>query len=369
MSDTNFQADKYALPHIAELEAYTPGEQPGEMGWVKLNTNENPYPPSPKVLEAIREKLGTDGRGLRLYPDPLSRGLRREAAHYFGLDASQVIAGNGADDILNLVVRAFVGKGHMAAMTFPSYSLYSVLVEIQGERIKEIPFARDMVLNPEMVINSGASVFFLTSPNAPTGVGFARSELESVLQRYRGLLVLDETYAPFADEDAVGLLAQYSNLLITRSFSKAYSLAGLRIGLGLGHPEVIAVLDKVRESYNLDALAQVAGIAALQDKVYYEGTIARVKKTRDRSYDRLVSMGWFTYPSQTNFLFTEPRGRGGSAGPEVAASLYNYLKDSRILVRYFPRHALTNSFLRISVGSEEEMDKLFTAIESWQKNV
>lgn len=368
MSDSIFQADKQALPYIASLEAYTPGEQPGDTGWVKLNTNENPYPPSPKVLEAIREKLGSDAGGLRLYPDPLSRGLRQEAARYFGLDANQVLAGNGADDILNLVVRAFAGQGRLAAMTFPSYSLYSVLTAIQGAEMKEISFGRDMTLSPELIAKSGADVFFLTSPNAPTGIGFTRNEVERVLQHYKGLLVLDETYAPFAAEDAVGLLANYPHLLIARSFSKAYSLAGLRIGLALGHPEVIGVLDKVRESYNLDALAQVAGIAALQDRVYYEGTISRIKETRERSQERLKAVGWFTYPSQTNFLFTEPATAGGETGPEVASSLFDYLKKARILVRYFPRHALTRTFLRISVGSEEEMDKLFTTIELWLKN-
>jgi len=358
-----------ALPHVAKLHAYTPGLQPNEPGWVKLNTNECPYPPSPRVAEAIRTELGVAGESLRLYPNPTSASLRRVVAehHGLGLRAGNVCVGNGSDDILNLLVRAFCTQTVPLGFTMPSYSLYPVLVEIQDGRSEVIEFDRSMKLPLARMAGSSARAFFLTSPNAPTGVGFSRAEIEEALKVFKGLLVVDEAYAPFAQEDAVPLLAKYPNLVVVRTLSKAYALAGIRIGYALAHAEVIDVLDRVRDSYNTSRLSQVAAVAAIGDQGYYDGVIAKIKTTRDRYVKTWTGQGWFTYPSQANFIFTEPRNARGESGPAVAKAAYDYLYANKVLVRYFPSHALTASFLRISVGTDDEMFVLNQTLELWRK--
>ena len=237
-----------ALPHIAKLHAYTPGLQPTDRGWTKLNTNECPYAPSPRVAEALRREIGEDGASLRLYPSPQSSPLRAAIAshHGEGLTAENVCVGNGSDDILNLLIRAFCTQEAAAGYTLPSYSLYPVLIEIQDGATQVIEFDRAMRLPLDRIAASTARAFFLTSPNAPTGVAFANADLERVLASFRGLLVVDEAYAPFATENAVPLLARYPNLVVVRTLSKAYALAGIRVGYALAHPEIIGLLDRVR---------------------------------------------------------------------------------------------------------------------------
>ena len=359
-----------ALPHVTKLHAYTPGLQPTEPGWVKLNTNECPYPPSPRVADAIRQELGDEGASLRLYPNPKSSALRAAVAALHGspLTEANVCIGNGSDDILNLLVRAFCASDIPAGFTVPSYSLYPVLVEIQHGATKVIPFERSMQLPVARIAASEARAFFLTSPNAPTGVGFANAELEQVLSAFRGLLIVDEAYAPFASENAVGLLKRFPNLVVVRTLSKAYALAGIRVGYALASAPVIGLLDRVRDSYNVSRLSQVAAIAALSDTAYYADVVAKVRKTRDRSMrDFVQERGWFTYPSQANFIFTEPKNGRGESGPAVAKAAYDFLYASRVLVRYFPSHALTDSFLRISVGTDDEMFVLNRTLDAWLK--
>lgn len=356
-----------ALPHVAKLAAYTPGLQPTEPGWVKLNTNECPYPPSPRVAEAIRREVGTDGATLRLYPDPKSHGLRAAVAKLHGLTEGNVCVGNGSDDILNLLVRCFCSPDAPAGFTLPSYSLYPVLVGIQDGRTSVLMFDRMMRLPVERLAASTASVFFLTSPNAPTGVGFGNVELEKVLNGFRGLLVVDEAYAPFAQENAVPLLGRHSNLVVVRTLSKAYGLAGIRVGYALAHPEVIGLLDRVRDSYNVNRLSQAAALAAIGDAAYFEQSVARVKATRDRVVRGFNQRGWFTYPSQANFIFTEPKNARGETGPAVAKAAYDFLYAHKVLVRYFPSHALTAPFLRISVGTDQEMQVLNDTLDAWLK--
>ncbi len=358
-----------ALPHIPKLHAYTPGLQPTEPGWVKLNTNECPYGPSPRVAEALRAEIGTDGEGLRLYPDPRSTALRRRVAQVHGLGEEQVLIGNGSDDVLNLLVRCFGGPGAATGFTWPSYSLYPVLVAIQDGAARVIEFGRDMRLPIEQMVSSGARAFFLTSPNAPTGVAFANVEIEALLKRFTGLLVVDEAYALFARENAVSLLAGHSNLVVTRTFSKAHALAGIRVGYALAHPEVISLLDRVRDSYNVNRLSQVAALAALGDPGYYDAIIGKIIRTRDYwMAEWSDKRGWFTHPSQANFIFTEPRDARDESGPAVAQGLYEFLRSRQILVRIFPSHALTASFLRISVGRDDEMLAVNEAIDEWQQN-
>lgn len=354
-----------APAHIRALHAYVPGLQPGESGWVKLNTNENPYPPSPHVAAAITAALA-DG-ALRLYPDPRSTALRQAFARQLGhgLTADQVLVGNGSDDVLNLLVRAFGGGAAGVVYPVPSYSLYPVLVAVENGQPHEVAFTRDMSLPQAALAASPASLAFLTSPNAPTGVGFSAAAIDELARGFRGLLVVDEAYADFADEQALGLLAQHPRLVITRTLSKSHGLAGLRVGCAVGHPDVIELLDRVRDSYNVSRLSQAGGLAALEDAAYTAGVVARIKATRARALAEFAALGWFTYPSQTNFLFTEPRTRAGATGEAIARACYDYLVARKVLVRYFGSHALTRSFLRITVGTDSQMEILTREIHSW----
>jgi histidinol-phosphate aminotransferase len=243
-----------------------------------------------------------------------------------------------------------------------------VLVEIQDGRANVIEFDRTMRLPVERIARSEARAFFLTSPNAPTGIAFANGDLERILATYRGLLVVDEAYAPFANENAVPLLARHPNLVVVRTLSKAYALAGIRVGYALADAAIIGVLDRVRDSYNVNRLSQVAAIAALGDHAYYARVVHQLKTTRDRQLAEFTTRrGWFTYPSQSNFLFTEPTNAIGESGGAVAQSAYNFLFSRKVLVRHFPSHALTASFLRISVGTDAEMGVLNETLDAWQK--
>ena len=358
-----------ALPHVGKLHAYTPGLQPSEPGWVKLNTNECPYAPSPRVAEALRREIGEDGAALRLYPNPASAPLRAAVARLHGVAPDNVCIGNGSDDILNLLVRAFCGGNSAAGYTVPSYSLYPVLVGMQDGASEIIPFDRSMRLPVDQLAGSRARILFLTSPNAPTGVAFANADLERVLAAFAGILVVDEAYAPFAEADAVPLLARHPRLVITRTLSKAYALAGIRVGYALADPAVIGVLDRLRDSYNVNRLSQAAALAAIGDEEHLRGNVARVKATRDRFLADLTGRrGWFTYPSQANFLFTEPRDGRGATGPQVARAAYDFLCARKVLVRHFPSHALTAPFLRITVGTDPEMRVLSESLDAWQRN-
>ena len=358
-----------ALPHVAKLHAYTPGLQPAESGWVKLNTNECPFPPSPRVAEALRREIGEDGAALRLYPNPASAPLRAAVARLHGVAPENVCIGNGSDDILNLLVRAFCGGNSAAGYTVPSYSLYPVLVGMQDGVSEIIPFDRSMRLPVERLAASRARILFLTSPNAPTGVAFSNADLERVLDAFAGILVVDEAYAPFAEADAVPLLARHPRLVVTRTLSKAYALAGIRVGYALADPAVIGVLDRLRDSYNVNRLSQAAALAAVGDEEHLRANVARVKATRDRFLGDLTGRrGWFTYPSQANFLFTEPRDARGETGPAVARAAYDFLCARKVLVRHFPSHALTASFLRITVGTDPEMRVLSESLDAWQRN-
>jgi histidinol-phosphate aminotransferase len=361
-----------ALPHIAKLHAYTPGLQPAEPGWVKLNTNECPYPPSPLVAQALQREIGMDGASLRLYPDPKSSRLRAAIAQLHASESAlreeNVCIGNGSDDVLNLLIRVFCTQDAAAGFTFPSYSLYPVLIEIQDGCAHPIEFDRSMRLPIERISASTARAFFLTSPNAPTGVGFSNIDLERILTSYSGIFVVDEAYAPFAGENAIPLLARYPNLVVIRTLSKAYALAGMRVGYALAHPDIIDLLDRVRDSYNVNRLSQVAALAALEDTAYYKAIIAKVRSTRDQYLIELATRrGWFTYPSQSNFIFTEPRNDRGQSGPAVAKSAYSFLYSRKVLVRHFPSHALTAPFLRVSIGTDAEMRVLNDTLDAWLK--
>jgi histidinol-phosphate aminotransferase len=365
---TGPDSGRLALAHISKLRAYTPGIQPSEPGWVKLNTNECPYPPSPRVAQALRRELGEDGAALRLYPDPRSSTLRAAVAAMHGLGPENVCVGNGSDDILNLLARCFCGPEAAAALTLPGYSLYPVLVGIQDGTTSPVHLDRSMRLPVEAIAASGARVFFLTSPNAPTGVAFPNGDIARILDGFGGIVVVDEAYAPFARENTVGLLAGRPNLVVVRTLSKAYALAGIRVGYALAGAEIIDLIDRVRDSYNVSRLSQAAALAALGDPGYYRGVVDRIIATRDCCIERWEKgRGWFTFPSQTNFICTEPRDGKGRTGPAVARAAYDFLFSRKVLVRHFPSDALTASCLRITVGSDDEMLVLDESLDAWLK--
>jgi histidinol-phosphate aminotransferase len=357
-----FDALSRARPHIQELHAYVPGEQPQGAGWVKLNTNENPYPPSPKVAQAITSELSS----LRKYPEPTSARLRAAIGQRFGLTQQNVIIGNGSDNILDLITRCFVSAPG-AGQTMPSYSLYPVVAGMSGQGLVNVDFDRSMVLDVDALAATRATVFFLTNPNAPTGVAFPLALIERALAAIDGLLVVDEAYVDFGGKSAVSLLKEYENLIVVRTFSKSYSLAGMRVGFALAAAPIIAMLDRVRDAYNLDRVAQAAAQAAFEDNEYFEAQREKVMKTRATTRAALDEFGWFTYPSAANFLVTEPKNAAGESGSDVAASLFSHLKGQHVLVRYFPAHPLTCAFIRVTIGTDAEMEVFLTASQSWLK--
>jgi len=355
---------EYRSRNILSHKAYVPGEQPVSGGEaIKLNTNENPYPPSPKIKGAILAEL----QALRLYPNSPANELRECISDLHGLAVEQVIVGNGSDDILNLCTRCFSDDRLEVGMLDPSYSLYEVIASLQGSSLTRIPFADDVFsIDPDSVIRSGANLFFITSPHAPSGREYSVDCFRQILKEFEGIVVIDEAYADFAGQNALGLLGEFPNLIITRTLSKSYSLAGLRVGYALSSPELISILDQARDVYNVDRLAQVAALACLKDRTYFENSRDQIIKERKRMISKLSEWKWKTCPSGANFIFTRPVNSNGATGPAVAKDLYEILASRRILIRYFPQHELTSSHVRISIGNREDMDMLFERLIEWK---
>ena len=337
--------------NIDRMKGYQPGEQPQEGGFIKLNTNENPYPPSPRVRRAI---LSEAKDSLRLYPDPGATSLRRKAALVYGFDLSQVIAGNGSDDLLAMIARAFIGEKDALCCPVPTYTLYDTLVRIQGGKILGIPYPDDYSL-PRGIFRARANVAMVASPNSPSGTTVPLSVLSRLADCVPGVLVVDEAYADFAEENALSLARERENVIVLRTFSKSFSLAGMRIGLGFAHPRIIEGLFKVKDSYNLNRLSIAAGEAALSDIAWMERNAARVRKTRERLVAGLPAVGFAPFPSQSNFVLARREG-GKPAGP-----VYEALKERKILVRHFDTPRLADC-LRITVGTDGEIDALLTAL-------
>ena len=337
--------------NIARMQGYVPGEQPQEAGFIKLNTNENPYPPSPTVRKAL---LGEANDSLRLYPDPDATKLRRQAAMTYGFDLSRVIAGNGSDDLLAMVARAFVGEGDRLCCPTPTYTLYDTLVKIQGGNVAGVPYPEDYSL-PAGLAAKRAKVTIVASPNSPSGTSVPTAALADLADRVAGILVIDEAYADFAEETALSLAREKENVIVLRTLSKSFSLAGMRVGLGFAPPAILAGLNKVRDSYNLGRLGQAAGEAALKDIGWMEKNIAKIRRTRATLLSALPSLGFSPFPSQSNFVLAKRLG-GRSAKP-----VYEELKRKRILVRYFDTPRLSGC-LRITVGTDDEIAALLAAL-------
>jgi len=341
-------------PNIASMTGYVPGFQPDDVAsWIKLNTNENPYPPSPKVVEAILAEVGTDGAALRTYPSASSRKLREAAAELYGFDPSWIIMANGSDELLNNLIRACAGEGQEVAYVHPSYSYYSTLAEIQGATVCSYGLTDSFRIEAFPEYYHG-KVFFLTTPNSPLGFAFPPEYIEELARNCGGLLVIDEAYADFADWNALELVKKYENVVVTRTLSKSYALAGMRLGLAIARPEIIAALDRIRDHYNLDRLAQAACVAALKDQGYFRESCRRIIETREWFTAELTAIGYSVIPSQANFVFASPPDKNGKR-------VYDALYERKILVRLLSDPLLAHG-LRISIGTLEEMEKTCLAL-------
>jgi histidinol-phosphate aminotransferase len=337
---------QFIRPAIRAMAGYSPGEQPRDGAFVKLNTNENPYPPSPRVLEAIR--AAATGDRLRKYPDPLGTQFRETAARVHGVDPDGILIGNGSDDILTIVTRAFVPEGGLLVFPTPSYVLYRTLAELQGAQFQEIPFTPDWRLPDPWPVPS-AHLTFVPNPNSPSGTAVSLSALERLAEQLQGPLVLDEAYVAFADADGMSL-ARRPNVIVTRSFSKSHALAGIRFGYAVADPAVVRELVKVKDSYNCDVLSLAAAAAALGDADYFRQTRAKVLATRERLMRELAKLGFDVSPSQANFVWCR-------RGDRPVKPIYEELKRRSILVRYM-EYAGYGDGLRISIGTDAETDRL-----------
>ncbi|MGH8022668.1 MAG: pyridoxal phosphate-dependent aminotransferase, partial [Limisphaerales bacterium] len=359
---------------VRRLRPYAYGEQPRIKGLIKLNTNENPYPPSPGVLKAL--KSAVDGR-LRLYPNPTAQPLREKLAKYHQCAPENIIVGNGSDELLALAVRCFVepvsgrcSHGHREAKSksaqttvqyfTPSYSLYPVLADIHGAEKNPARLMPDFkfpdIEAPKSPWKFDAALTFITTPNAPGGRGYTTRELERLCRRQEGVIILDEAYVDFADAHAMELARQFSHVLVARTFSKAYSLCFQRVGYLAGNAELIGALHKIRDSYNVNGLGQVAAEATLDDLGYYRANFERIIATREWFSRELAALGFRVFPSQTNFIFTGP--------PRFTAQQWlKKLRERRILVRWFAAPDIAH-FLRISIGTRGEMEQLLETAKS-----
>ncbi|MBN1267983.1 MAG: histidinol-phosphate transaminase [Kiritimatiellae bacterium] len=335
---------------IRAMTGYTPGEQPGRREVIKLNTNENPYPPSPRVRKLLKDFNADD---LRLYPDPVCARLRERLAELHGCGADQVFVGNGSDDILALCVRAFVERDGTVGWFDPSYSLYPVLARIEDVATRPVPLGPEFEWS--MPDDYKASLFFLTNPNAPTGILYPKRNVADFCARFPGVVLIDEAYVDFASYHCMDLALERPNVIVARTLSKSCSLAGIRLGYAVGPAELIAAFLTIKDSYNVSALTQEIGLAALSDRAHMEANIERIRIERRRSTAELEKRGFKVYPSESNYLWVRLEGI-------TAKALYEHLRADKVFVRYFPG-GRTDDFLRISVGTEGEMTALFGAID------
>jgi histidinol-phosphate aminotransferase len=347
-------APDFVRQTVRAMDGYTPGEQPGPSARVvKLNTNENPFPPSPKVIAAIRD---IEAESLRRYPNPTADLFRAAAARLHSVTPDMIIAGNGSDDILTIVTRTCVPPGGLIAYPDPTYSLYPVLSQLEDARSLGVPWEKDYALPIEALVATKANAIYLANPNAPTGTMVPPAKVAELAAAFAGLVLVDEAYVDFADENCLALVEDYPNVVVSRSLSKAYALAGLRFGYAVAQPQVIYELMKVKDSYNTDAISVVAATAAIEDQAYARWTWENIRSERKKLAAELTQMGWSVLPSHANFLLaTAPDGRGREA--------YLGLKHQGILVRFFDKPGLTDK-IRITVGQSHENNALLAGIRA-----
>lgn len=344
----------FVRPNIAAMEGYTPGEQPApNERVVKLNTNENPYPPSPRVMQAI---AAIQPDALRRYPNPTADAFRDAAAKVLGVARDMILAGNGSDDVLNIATRTFVAPGGVLAYPDPTYSLYPVLAGIEEARVAPVPWEDNWSLPVEGLLRTRPNAIYLANPNAPSGTFVAPEIIARLARSFDGLLLIDEAYVDFADANCLQLARECPNVVVTRTFSKAYSLAGLRFGFAVARPPVIAEMMKVKDSYNCDALAIAAATAAIGDQDYAAHNWRQVRAERSRVSAELTALGFDVLPSQANFLLA------GVPGNEARA-LYQGLKKQGILIRFFDKPGLSDK-IRITIGTRDENEALLAGMRS-----
>ncbi len=333
-------------PEIEAMAGYVPGEQPQDAGYIKLNTNENPYRTSPAVDAAVAEAVR---RGLQKYPDPMAGAFRRRAAAILGVEPDWILCGNGSDDILTIVTRAFVGQGQSLRLPYPSYILYRTLAQLQGAKSEEIHFNPDWSLPDQFAAASpDLRLVFLPNPNSPSGTMVPPAAILELAERLPCPLLVDEAYADFAEANCIDLVARNEKILVSRSFSKSYALAGMRFGYVVAQPHIIEQLVKVKDSYNCDTLAIAAATAAIGDREWLAATRARILATRARLVSGMRALGFATVDSQANFTWN-PHPHS------PVKPLYERLKHEKILVRYMDYPGWGDG-LRISVGTDQEID-------------
>lgn len=333
----------YFRPSVNAMTGYVPGEQPKPgTPIIKLNTNENPYLPSPHAIAVLKN---LDPEWLRRYPDPYANDFRQATSEALNIPKAWIMVGNGSDDMLNVVVRACAEPGRKVVYPMPTYVLYRTLTEIQDADRLEIPYGENNQLPLNELIAAQGAVTFIASPNSPSGHVVPMSDLRQLATNLNGVLVIDEAYVDFAEETVLPLVEQFQNVIILRTLSKGYSLAGLRLGFAIAQPHLIRGLFKVRDSYSVDAIATLVGAAAMRDQDYKNECAEKVKRSREKLAIDLKQLGFKVWDSQTNFLLTQPPGN--------AAKIYEALKQQNILVRYFNQPNLDDK-LRISVGTDEQ---------------
>ncbi|MFO0917376.1 MAG: histidinol-phosphate transaminase [Planctomycetaceae bacterium] len=347
-------------PEIDRIAGYVPGEQPQDGGWVKLNTNENPYPPSPQVAEAITQ--AANGR-LNLYPDPLATKFRQAAAELFQVEPDWILPANGSDENLTIITRCFAGTDDLVAYPYPSYILYETLADLQGTRHARLLLKPDWSwdLEANQPFLQQTKILFAPNPNSPSGNRWSDDELRAIVPEH-GVLILDEAYGDFADRPHRAELLHSDvgpRIIITRTFSKSYSLAGIRFGFAIAHPDLISGMRKMKDSYNCDAVSIAAATAALQDQAWMEQNTAKIRATRSRLTNELQQLGFHVVPSQANFLWTTHPSK-------QHRRIYEALKAKKILVRYmqFPGISWADGQsldgLRITIGTDAEIDQLLS---------
>lgn len=342
--------------NILQMAGYVPGEQPGDSSVIKLNTNENPYPPSPRVLEAVHRITAEQ---LRRYPSPDARAFREAAAQVHGISPDMILCTNGGDELLALVFRACVGDGDPVAFLDPSYSLYPVLAAMQDAGKIILPYrinGTHWEFPPE-IFKLNAKLLLIVNPNAPSGTLADLPTLDRIIASFPGVVLLDEAYVDFAPTSALPLVREHGNVILLRSMSKGYGLAGMRFGYGIAQPSLLAQLHKVRDSYPCDAIAIAAATAAITDQAYAAGTWEKIKHQRSHVSAALRSMGFTLPDSYSNFVLAQV------PAPVNAGELYQRLKAANILVRYFNLPGLTDK-LRITVGTAEQNTALLTALKT-----
>ena len=344
-------------PEIDVVTGYIPGEQPkSDSKIIKLNSNENPYPPSPKVKDVLQN---FDWEWLRRYPDSSATDFRKAVSETLNVPTDWIIVGNGSDEVLNLVIRACTDESRQVVYPMPTYVLYRTLVEMQPAQTIEIDYPENYKLPIEELVKADGAVTFIATPNSPSGHIVPIEDLRELASKLSGVLVIDEAYCDFATGDALSVVKEFENVISIRTLSKGYSLAGIRLGFGIANPKLLAGLYKIKDSYNIDAIASAIGAAAMRDQDYKNNCAEKVKISRVKLSVDLEKLGFKVWDSQTNFLLVQP--------PQGNAEyLYLKLKEKGILIRYFKQEGLEDK-LRSAVGTDEENKVLVEALSELLK--